>query len=220
MTYNGPELQEKIIENCSENTIEINPDNANNFLRLSDTTTCDQVEQNINASFIRLQKGKKKLPDNIKEALKKSYNGHWNNDKKVFSIPIENKILANTFLTNESLEYILEDGHDSFFDLDPTEQEKERLKEAENFKSAESIKKILVPLQTCVDDYNKYYGKSLKIKDFENKTLNDLSEGVENTKQLERLKLLFDVYRKWENSKDDIKLIQDKIKNSSSRKKK
>jgi hypothetical protein len=65
-----------------------------------------QDEIQNNACFIRLPK-KKTLQKGIKENLKQSFECHWNEEKKMFSFPIKNKIIVEACLKNNEIEFIL-----------------------------------------------------------------------------------------------------------------
>lgn len=160
-----------------------------------------------NACFIRLP-NKKKLPNAIKENIKQSFGCHWNEDKKMFSSPMKNKILVEACLKKNEIEFSLEDGHDEFFSLDPIQQRQVRLESAKKFTEIKGIEKIRY-LQSLIDDYNKTYSEKLKINDFKN-TLKQDSSNLEGKKK-DHFEILFDEYKKIEDKRDQIEGISNKI---------
>lgn len=169
-----------------------------------------QIKSISNSFFVRLSNSKKKLSKEIKKTITSRYNCHWNDDKKTFSIPLKNKILVENYLNNNGIKFSLEEGYDEFFNLSPSQQKQERLSSVKNIKTLKGLERISY-FKKLLDDFNALWNTSLKAKDFEEKSLEELSENLETDKQKEQVEILFQQYQEINHSKVEVKELDEKI---------
>jgi len=174
--------------------------------------------QEINSFLIILPDKQKKLPDEIKQKIKDLYQCRWNDEKKSFSGPQKNKILVEAFLTNNKINFTLEDDYNQYFDLNPNQQQQERLSDAKRFKESKALK-MLGYFTTILLDYNKIYGTNVKKSDFNNDKLINLQE-FEHGKQKQHFEELIKEYQKIVPYIQESRKIGEKIQKIGSQKNK
>lgn len=170
-------------------------------------------QEDTNAAFFWIDLPKSDKPK-IKERIKKTYEGHWNRDKNAYSIPIKHKTTLEDYLNSHkpSIKFTSKNSFDKYFTLNPNQKKKENLEFVRDIKIAEITKKDLVNFTTLLKDFNKIHGYSFKVRDFEDKQIDDLLNGISDDKQIERIESLYQYYLKIKNSKKEILDIEEKIK--------
>ncbi len=171
---------------------------------ISETYNENQLENKEckqNAIFIRSEK---KLPEDVKKALK-NYGSHWDQDKRVYSIPLQEEESVKRFLGDDLQ---LERGYDPYHDLSPELQKAENLKTSKGIteeKGLNEINKINPLIASFNADYDTKYTLKTFIEIENSSSLENLITS-DDPREMPRLESIYEEVSK-------IKAAQEKARN-------
>jgi len=156
----------------------------------------------------------KKLTTELKNTLKKRFQLHWceSENGKFYTCPAENKIIAESYLQCEKIEFESSDIYDQYFQLSYNKQKADKLDLHRRVLEKGGIQ-IAVELGNLLRDFNKQWASNLSQETVLAATLENINDlcTSENKKQRAHLEILI----KWadlvKKQKQEISSVKGKI---------
>lgn len=154
----------------------------------------------------------KKLSYSVNQEIKKRFNANWSETSFAWTVPQEHQIPVEAYLKKEGFDFTLEPIYEKFHNLTKNQQQAERLDQRKMFNVKASLD-YLKTLQDYLKDYNSTYETTLKVKDFDGKSIEEVRGYAhqDNQKQIEHLNILFEIFSKVDEKRNETKKIDTKI---------
>lgn len=194
-----------LITNIREQEIE----QQSNFQQAPETKVVEiEIPLENNCSKIIL---KSDLNEKTRGVLKKRFQAYYVDN---WTIPMKHKVTAEAYLKNLGIDFTLEDTYERYHSLSQNEQRIERLNQATVSVAKKGLCQLEI-LRDALEDYNFLYKTKLKVKDFDEKSAQEIREqyvSLENLKQVEHIDIIYNLHEKFNQKRIEERDLHKKIK--------